>query len=300
MKERNSGLIIENLLNKVKQNRKYKTISEDIVLTEINKYLKSNQINHFSKNQEKLAIKEIRKRLHRLYSSYQTKKKNKRESYLEDLKKVKSKKELLELTKKFLSIAISTKERINDYESIYEKIFSITKTPKVITDLGAGLNPLSFPLMDLEDESLAYYSYDIDLNDANFLNDYFKILKENLKINITGKAEILDVSNPDNIRKLKSSNIIFMFKLIDLIDNKNKKTKKISEDIIKTIFKLKKADFIVASFAKRTLSGKSMNIPIRRGFELMLERNNLAFFSFSTDNEIFYIMSINLKPYSLE
>ena len=282
---------IQELLSKVKQNKKYKTISDEIVLAEIKKYLKSNQIGEndkFSKNEEKQAIKEIRKRLHRLYSGYQTKKKNKREVYLEELKKVKNKRQLLELTKKFLSIAISTKERIDDYSLIYQKIFTITRKPKTITDLGAGLNALSFPLMDIED--LTYYSYDIDTEDMNFLNDYFEILKDELKLRINGKAEILDASNIDNIRKLKKSEIIFMFKLIDLIDSKSKKTRKISEDMIKEIFNLKKADFIVASFAKKTLSGKSMNIPIRRGFELMLERNNLNFFSFSTDSEIFYVI----------
>ena len=79
-----------------------------------------------------------------------------------------------------------------------------------------------------------------------------------------------------------------MFKLIDLIDKQNHKP---SEELITNLFKNKKTKFIVASFATKTLTRKSMNHPNRKWFELMLKRNNLKFNSFNTNNEIFYIIS---------
>ncbi|MEK6952006.1 MAG: hypothetical protein AABX29_03250, partial [Nanoarchaeota archaeon] len=52
-----------------------------------------------------------------------------------------------------------------------------------------------------------------------------------------------------------------------------------------------KTNFIVASFATKTLTKKSMKLPRRTGFEKMLLRNNLKFKSFSTNNEVFYVIS---------
>ncbi|MEK6872985.1 MAG: hypothetical protein AABW90_03155 [Nanoarchaeota archaeon] len=310
--DNNEELILQ-ILNQVKQNRKYSSISNDIVKDEIKTYLKSHQINPNPKKYKiKKIVKEIRARLHRLYSSYQIRKKNKRDFYLEELKNIINKEnkqverkqveqefsshflhhnKILEITNKLLSTNISTKERLNDYQYIYNDIFKITGKPKAIVDLGAGLNPLSFPFTDLK--KLTYYAYDIDINDINFLNNYFKIMKF---FGLNGKAEILDVRGlieVDKLNQLPNSDIIFMFKLIDLIDTKNKRKKKISEVIITNLLKNKKTKFIVASFSTKTLSQKSMKLPIRRGFELMLLRNNLKFKIFSTSNEVFYVVSDN-------
>ncbi len=268
------SFMISRILNKIKQNKKYKTISDDIVKNEIKAYLKSNP--NISKI-DKEAIKEIRAKLHRIYSSYQTKKRKKRDLYLEELKQ---KPNEYEIQKKLLSITISTKERLLNYQNLYKQIFKITKKPKIIIDLGAGMNPLSYPLMNLK--KIIYYAYDIDVEDIDFLNKYFKIMKPQ---GLNGKAAILDIRNLPKVSNLPQSDIIFMFKLIDLIDAKNKK---ISEQLIKIL--IKKTKFIISSFATATLSRKPMNLPKRRGFELMLERNSLKFKTIKISNEVFYII----------
>jgi len=263
------------ILRQVKANKKYSSLSEQIVLDEIKQYLKKNPY----AEADKKTIKEIRTNLHKTYSSFQTKKKNKREKYLEELKQNPNDSEV---TNNLLSLTLSTKERLNNYKSIYKKVFEITNKPKTIVDLGAGLNLLSYPLMNIK--PLIYYSYDIDEEDIKFLYNYFKIMK---KQGLNGKAEILDIRNQNKITKLPQADIIFLFKVTDIID---KSSHKPSEQLIVYLIH-NKAKAIVASFPTKTLTRKKMNYPSRKWFELMLSRNNLKFKTIKTDNEIFYIIS---------
>lgn len=88
------------------------------------------------------------------------------------------------------------------------------------------------------------------------------------------------------IKSLPNSDIIFLFKIIDLIDFKSHKP---SEELIKIL--MQKTKFLVASFATKTLTNRNMNFPERKWFELMLSRNNLRFQSFKTPNELFYVIN---------
>ncbi len=267
--------LIKEFLFEVKKNKKYSAISDDIVFNEIDRYIKSNpKIINVSKQ----PVKEIRSGLHRIYASYQIGKSSKREKFLEELKKDPRN---IEIINEILLTAVSTKERLKDYPELYKNIFSITGKPETIIDLGAGINPVSYSYMNLE--KLNYHSYDINEKDISFLNDFFKIMN---KSGLDGKAEILDVSNLEKIKELPNADIIFMLKLLDLINMKNKKP---GEDIIKSL--INKTKFIIASFSTKTISGKPMNLPRRTGFEIMLKRNNLKFQTIKISNEIFYVIS---------
>jgi len=270
---KNKNILIYEILEKIKQNKKYSSISDDIIKKLINYHLNSNPRITQS---DKETIKELRAKLHKLYSSFQTKKKRKKENYLEELKQNPNS---IERTKKLLSITLSTKERVNDYEQLYKNIFFITSKPKILLDVGAGLNPLSFPLMNLQ--KLIYYAYDINIEDKNFLNKYFQIMKS---FGLNGKAEILDITNLKSIKKLPQSDLIFLFKIIDIIP-----TKKLAEQIL--LILIKKTNFIIVSFPTKTITRKQMNNPKRKWFELMLERNNLVYKIIEISNEIFYIIN---------
>jgi hypothetical protein len=268
--------LINNFLIEIKKNKKYSSISNEIILDEIKNYISKNKIIKITKQD----IKEIRNSLHKSYASFQTKKKNKINIYLEELKKDTDN---INTTNSLLSITLSTKERLNDYKKIYKNIFEITGKPKTIVDLGAGFNLFSYPMMGLP--SLNYYSYDINEKDIDYINNYIEIMKSK---GLTGRAQILNLLDLEKIKNLPTSNIIFLFKVIDLIDKDNHKP---SEELINSLFKNNKTKYIVASFATKTLTRKSMNKPNRKWFELMLERNNLKFQTFQIDNEIFYIVS---------
>jgi 16S rRNA (guanine(1405)-N(7))-methyltransferase len=271
-------ILIQEIKSQIKDSKKYSGLSEEFIENEIKKHFNSNpnlrRVTHKD-------IKEIKSKLHRIYSSYQTKKKRKLTNYIDELANAKDNLQLLNVVDSILSTTLSTKERINDYPHIYEEIFKLTSRPSSIVDLGCGLNPVSYTHMHLK--KINYHAYDISEQDIQFLNDYFKLME---KYELHGKAEILDVRNFSNLSGIPQSDIIFMFKLIDLIDEKNKKT---SEELIKSL--ISKTHAIVASFATATLTRKSMNLPQRRGFELMLERIGLQFKTISTHNEIFYVIS---------
>jgi len=289
---KSNRLYIE-ILERIKGSKKYQGICEEIILDEIKKYFKLNPKANFKSNSKdkisekklKLIIKAIKKELHLSYSCFQTKKKKKqRDFYLNELnKKIKNKKDLREIqetVEKLLSATISTKERLDKYPQIYRELFKITKTPQIVLDLGCGFNPFSFFYMNLK--KLKYLAYDIDKNDINFLNKFFKIIGV---YGLEGKAEILNIKNKIEISKLPKADIIFLFKIIDLID---KKSHKQSEELIKQL--ISKAKFIIVSFPTTTIAKKRMNFPKRKWFELMLNRINLKFRVFKTDNEIFYII----------
>ncbi|MEM0465676.1 MAG: hypothetical protein QXW97_03180 [Candidatus Pacearchaeota archaeon] len=271
------NIIIENILKKVKEGKKYKDISDDIILKEIKIYLNKNPKILKQKKFKKKNIQEIRRVLHRISASYQTKNKSKQYLYLELLKKNRNNKKII---KKILESQKSTQERIKFYKDIYTKLFSITGIPSSIIDLGCGMNPVSYPFMKLK--KLIYYAYDIDESIVSFLNKFFEIERTE---GLIGKSEILDIRDLNKIKSLPNSDLIFLFKLIDLIDTKKRK---ISEPLIKIL--INKSKFVIASFATKTLTGKNMNLPKRRGFELMLQRNHLNFNIIQFENEIFYII----------
>ena len=68
----------------------------------------------------------------------------------------------------------STRERLPHLGDFYKAIFKLTGTPKTILDLACGLNPLSFPWMNLP-LNTAYHAYDIHFPRIKFINHYFRL-----------------------------------------------------------------------------------------------------------------------------
>ncbi len=250
------------LVKLIKNSKKYKEISGEIIKTRVEEFLKK-----YPYADEKLALKEIKASLHKTHGSFRfsTKLKNK---YIQTG-------DFLELLKSNRS----TKERLEIYPELYEEIFEITGKPSSVVDLGCGLNPLSFSHMNL-DKKIKYFAYDINESDKEIINHFFKSEK------IDGKAEILDLSKIENVKELPNAEICFMFKLLDVLE---KKGHKYSEEIILEL--IKKYKFIVVSFSKLTVSGKPMNFPYRGWIEKMLERKKLNSKLLNFPNEFFYIIS---------
>ena len=68
----------------------------------------------------------------------------------------------------------STRERLPHLEEFYKRIFALTGMPETILDLACGLNPLSFPWMNLPPQT-AYHAFDIHLPRVEFINQYFQL-----------------------------------------------------------------------------------------------------------------------------
>ena len=251
---------IQEIVKLIKANKKYKDISEAIVENKIK------EVKNWEKQDEKALVKQVRSELHKIHGSFRLNDK-KLEEYLKN-------KDFIGL----LDSNRSTRERLLEFEKIYEKIFAVTGKPSSILDLGCGLNPCSIPLMKLKSE-LKYYAFDINEKEVSFLNSFFRAF------NIEGEAKVRDLSVIENVAKLPSAEVCLAFKLLDVLE---KDGHKYSEEMIKTLNE--KCNFIVVSFAKQTVSGKTMNFPQRGWIERMLTRIEMKFEKFEIESEIFYII----------
>jgi hypothetical protein len=256
---------MNSLINKIKS-KKYATLSNEIIDQEINDFLKKKP-----KAKDKEIIKGVKARLHRIYGSFQVKKKKKRDTLLEELEQNPSS---IDLHRKILETNLSTKERLKAYNTLYHRIFLITDKPKSILDLGSGINPISYPFLECDP---TYTALEIDEEDVEFINKYFKIK------NIKGKA-ILKAINKENIESLPKTDITFLFKVIDPLEVK--KGHKFSETLLKAI----KSKYIVVSFSTKTISNKMMKYPRRGWFEKLIRRLEYKFRIVKTQNEFYYVL----------
>jgi len=267
---------IKELVLKIKQSKKYKHISESVILGKVLEYVKRNP--KFEEYKEKFILKEIKAMLHSVHGSFQFSFGNKlRKRYLEELKKDTLD---LDIIDKILETNKSTKERLGSYEEAYREIFKITGKPNAIVDLGCGLNPVAFLYMNLNRKA-KYYAYDINEEDNIFLNAFFELEKED----IVGKAELINLQDINEIERIPKCDLCLMFKLVDVIEKNGHKH---SEAIITKL--ADKCKFIVVSFATSSLGGKFMNFPERGWIERMLTRLNFKFEMFELENEIFYVI----------
>jgi len=273
---------IEELVKKILQAKKYKSLAEEVVKAEVSSLLKSNP--RWREYKEKFILKQIKAQLHKIHGSFQIDKKTdkKRQELLE---KLEENPENIDIIQDMLETNSSTKERVEIYSDIYTNIFELTGIPNSILDLGGGINPVSFYYMGLDNKT-NYYAYDINEKDKDFLNEFFKIES------INGKADTINLRRIESIKRLPSSDICFMFKVLDVLE---KKGHKYSEELIKALFEYNKCRFIVVSFATKTITGKSMNYPYRGWIERMLQRVGFNFEILKFENEIFYVIS-SKKP----
>ena len=186
----------------------------------------------------------------------------------------------IELHEKILATHLSSAERLNDYESIYQSIFAVTGKPKIVLDLGCGLNPVSLPWMKLD--TVEYHASDLNKDDCDFVNEYFAIEK------ITGKAvqlNLIDLKQDKMLlARFPKADVCFLFKILETIELT--KSHRISELLLLAA----PARYIVASFATKTAGGDRMRNPRRGWIEYMIVRLGFSFEKFETENEIFYII----------
>jgi hypothetical protein len=260
---------MNSLINKIKS-KKYASLSSEIIEQEIETFLKKKP-----KAKDKEIIKEVKTRLHKIYGSFQINKKKKRDSALEELRQNPSS---IDLHRNILETNLSTKERMKAYQTLYYRIFKITGQPNSILDIGAGINPISYPYLECNPK---YTALEIDKEDVDFVNKYFKMN------NIDGKAELKAI-NRNNLKDLPKTDITFLFKVIDPLEVK--KGHKFTEHLITNL----KSKYIVASFSTKTVSNKMMKYPRRGWFEKLLTRIKYKFWIVKTQNEFYYVIKKSL------
>lgn len=240
------------------------------------KLLKSLQKNFNLKSKAyRSIVKSVRSQLRRVYGLFRDNPKE-RKTIVQELV-VAPRQKRNSLIQQILSTHSSTRERLPIYEQLYAKIFSITGKPKVILDLGCGINPFSFPYMKLKECS--YYAYDLNEEEIESINQYFQLLhKENPSF--SGKAIVADILKV----KLPVADLCFLLKMTDVIDQG--KGHKKTEELLKRI----PARHIVVSFATKTMSGKEMTAPRRSWMEWLCKRLGWEYLILEFPNEIFYVV----------
>lgn len=230
----------------------------------------------FQKAKEyKVMLKCLRKVLHDVYGVFKISKRSldALESYLKISKKIDN--HALDIHSKILQSHKSTQERFPSYSPFYISLFRITGKPKVILDLACGLNPLSFPWMDLKE--VTYYAYELSPDDASFIQFYFDVMKN--YSGLDGKAFSADLLK---LPPLPKCDVCFLFKALDSLECLKKG---ISFQLLKSI----DAKFIVVSFPTRSISGKK-RLKERSWFLNLLRDLNLSYKTIELENELFYVI----------
>jgi len=251
------------------------------------KYLNSGKVSPRAENYKQI-MKAVRAKLRRSHTLFWEKSiLPERKKLIAKLPKTKTYQQFQELAKEILKTHSSTKERQEFYPVLHEKIFKITGKPQTVLDLGAGINPLSLIYLPqfskVNKKALEYYAYDINEDEITLLNKFFRKTQKFFS-NFEGKAEVFDLLHWNKISHMPKVDLCLMFKVTDVLDQG--RGHKVTETVIAEI----PAKYIVVSFPTVTMSGKRMNHPRRKWFELMCKRLTYEFHHFSTENELFYVV----------
>tara|TARA_Y100000310_G_scaffold344677_2_gene458729 strand:+ start:1389 stop:2288 length:900 start_codon:yes stop_codon:yes gene_type:complete len=265
------GLIVSRFLD-VKKHSKFRDIIE---LEDYSKFKKNKLYKSF--------LKDVKSFLHDVYAVYHVKDIGGKEKILSGMKRTKRKGDLLELHKEMLHCHSSSRERKDEYEEVYLKIFSVCGKPKKILDVGCGLNPFSLPFIGFR--NFEYVGCDVAGRDIELVNKYIRALGGFYGFN--GRAFALNIFEKDYLKTLRKikCDVCLLFKMTDIFDYFDKGHSG-TERFLKGV----SSKFIVVSFPTRTIANRKMKYPRRKWFELMTRRLGWNYDYFEIDNECFYIV----------
>ena len=272
---------MEKLIKKLVSKKELFGFDEELIKKIILKYFEANKDveKKFLKDRDKekfektkifnFVYKEIKSQLKIIYSDFLNK------DFLNKDKILNMKLDKNEIVLKLLKSHKSTFERLEDYDFIYDKIFSFYKSKKVI-DICCGFNPISYYF--IKDKKISFECYDINKNDSKFLNLFFK----KFKINAFSKS--LDVFLEHTKIKTNKSDLVFLFKALDSFEIRKKN---FSKGFLKSL----KSKNIVISFSKKSLyTKKNIRNERRNWLRNFLNLQLWEFYEFETDNEIFFLI----------
>jgi 16S rRNA (guanine(1405)-N(7))-methyltransferase len=263
----------KDFIEKVKEKKELRNIDDKFIEDVINK-LKIDvsiiKIDHPKTYKEEL--KAVRKELRRKYGLFITKEAKKKDIIIEHLKNGEN---LRELCIKMLKTHRSSKERLEFYSEIYNKIFSKVDKISSVMDLACGMNPFSYIFIP-EYKEKKYICVELNQADCKTINEFFKAS------GLKGKAVSMDLSKKENINKLPKADVSLLFKMITTIEEK--------EWILEELIKSLKSRYIIVSLPTRTISGKKMKTT---GIWIneMAEKLGYKTENFEVENEIFYIIT---------
>tara|TARA_Y100000310_G_C20530708_1_gene738293 strand:+ start:120 stop:1004 length:885 start_codon:yes stop_codon:yes gene_type:complete len=286
---------LEKIAEEIRKSKKFSKLGIDYLISilkrnlqldkKVNKLVQEEQyLNFRSSKHYKAFLKSIKKFLHDTYSVYQIRDVSKKDRIYHDILKSKDKNNLLQLHVDMLHCHSSTRERKNEYETIYRNIFAVCGKPKNILDVGCGINAFSLPFIGFRD--FKYVCCDSVKEDLKLIDDYLN--KVGPSFGFKGKSFFINIFVEDFLKKISKikSDVCFLFKMTDMLDY-GKKTHKKTEDFLRNV----NSKFVVVSFPTKTVSNKKMRVPRRKWFEIMCNRLKYGYDYFEIENECFYIVN---------
>jgi len=159
---------------------------------------------------------------------------------------------------------LSTRERLPNYEEVYDRLLGDFKKDLTIFDLGAGIN--GFSINYFKNKKIKYIAIEAMGQLVDLMNSFFNKEKKN------AEAIHLSLFELEKIKKIilmeKGEKIIFLFKVLDSLEMLEKDySKKLILELAPLV------DKIVVSFATRSMIKKT-KLKGNRNWILNFMRNN--------------------------
>jgi 16S rRNA (guanine(1405)-N(7))-methyltransferase len=251
------------ILDEIKNKKEFRGLSDDFVSRVLVEFSKKYDI--YDKKEKKKFVKEVRAKLRELHGAFRLKGYNKKEKYLEGMNVWDDS----EACKKILKVHLSSRERSEHYEEVYEKLKEKI-TIRSVLDLGGGLNVFSLLWLG----RVSYYGIELNKEEVDFCNSYMN------KFGLPGGVRWGDVLS---FEKYVHAEVTFLFKVLDGFESLEKGS------TAKVLAKLT-SPYIVASFATRSLGGKKRISPRRlKWFEKLLVDYE-SYETFEVGDEIYFVI----------
>lgn len=194
----NRAIELKNYTDAVTASKKYASLYppliERICAEEMQKY-----------KSEREVVKSVKNKLHLLYGAY-----------LEEtnLKKTQAAQTLVDArdAEAIMRLHASTRERLPYLTTLYEFIFGVTGTVRILMDIGCGYNPFSLPWMPHESFE-TYYACDIDVPASALINRW---------LSLNGLPEAAFCADIAAQTPMQAVDLALVFKLLPVLDGQQK------------------------------------------------------------------------------
>jgi len=231
-------------------------------------------------SETKALIKELRRQLRTVHGVFynDTLTEKKKMKVLEELPSTK-------VLKDVLSMHVSTKERIHEAPFLYKQIQDHYDGYNTICDIGCGYNPLFFVDDTFGTNIEDIYFTDIGDDDITFLSNIYDAYGESY----IGKARnmINEEHQEEVYNDIQKYDVCFCFKLFDSLEYLERG---ITAKILPRLLTLMKKG-VIASFSKRTVSGKNFIETERYWFKDILDSEEISYEVIETKNEEYFLIS---------
>ena len=248
-------------ISEIKNSKKYSSVCQPL----LERICKEESLKY---KKDKEILKAVKNRLHIIYGAFFNENSIKTAESI-----INSGDNIPAISEKLMKLNTSSNERVEFISELYKFIFDMIPDENIntILDIGCGFNPFSLPyLFDIAPQLniKSYYAFDIDVNLAEIINQYFDLLE------LPRYAGCIDLisETPSQI-----ADVVFLFKIIPTIENCKKGR---GFEIINSL----NAKYIIVSFPTKTLCGKNKG----------MAENYADFFEKNLDYDKFIIMGKNI------